>query len=123
MNLVGDFNRYQIELIKVEEYAAIENLAPLQKKARRDRDLLLQRANESYSEAFKLAIAYLNPCNVTRLAITLNYTIFLADFKRVMQKALTLSAIIQELALTRIDDSVSPDEHFTQEQNELIESI
>ena len=105
LNLVGDFYRYQIELIRVEEYAALENLAPIQKKARRDRDALIQRANEAYSEAFKMGVAYLNPCNATRLSVALNYTIFLADFRRDRQKALTLSAIVQELALTRIDDS------------------
>ena len=69
-------------------------------------------------------MSYLNPCNVTRLAVALNYTIFLAEFKRDKQKALTLSAIVQELALTRIDDSPSDDEdRFTQEEHDLIESI
>ena len=122
MNLIGDFYRYQIELIKVED-VPVYDLSPIQKKTRRDRDNLMQRATESYYEAFKLAVAYLNPCNATRLAITLNYTIFLADFKKDRQKAITLSTIIQELALTRIDDSVSPESRFSQEENELIENI
>lgn len=54
--MIGDFYRYQVEMIKVEEYSALENLGVMQKKARRDRDQLIQRANEAYYEAFKLAI-------------------------------------------------------------------
>ena len=42
----------------------------------------MQRATDSYYEAFKLAASYLNPCNATRLAVTINYTVFLADFKK-----------------------------------------
>ena len=41
LNLVGDFYRYQVELMKVEEHALIENLSPMQKKARRDRDQMI----------------------------------------------------------------------------------
>ena len=94
MNLIGDFYRYQIELIPVEENLAPDALTPAQKKTRRDRDQLISRATEQYYEAFKLAVTYLNPTNATRLAVALNYTIFLADFKNDKQKALTLSGIV-----------------------------
>ena len=113
LNLIGDFYRYQIELIPVEEEVEHSSFTQAQKKTRRDRDHLIAKATEQYYEAFKLAVTFLNPTNATRLAVALNYTIFLADFKNDKQKALTLSGIIQELALTRIDDSASPDEQFT----------
>jgi len=53
----------------------------------------------------------------------MNYTIFLAEFKRDKQKALTLSEIVQEMALTRIDDSANAEERFTVEENLLINNI
>ena len=40
MNLIGDFYRYQIELIKVEDVPIYE-LSAIQKKTRRDRDNLM----------------------------------------------------------------------------------
>ena len=123
LSLVGDYYRYQIELINYEEGLTFENMTPIQKKQRHTRDLLIQRATDSYQEAFNIAATYLNPCNTTRLSVTLNFTIFLAEFKKDKQKALTLSEIIQELAHTRIDDSAQPSERFTDEENELIASI
>ena len=83
----------------------------------------MQRTNESYLEAFKIAVTYLAPCNAIKLSVALNYTIFLAELKREKQKALKLLEIIEELALTCIDDSVSPDTEFTQEEKDLLDDI
>jgi len=69
----------------------------------------MQRANESYFDAFRLAMNFLHPCNAIKLSVTLNYTIFLAELKHEKQKALKLLEIVQELALNCIDDSASPD--------------
>jgi hypothetical protein len=75
----------------------------------------MQRANECYFDAFRLAVTYLHPCNAIKLSVTINYTIFLAELKHEKQKALKLLEIVQELALTCVDDSASPDDQFTAE--------
>eukprot|EP00353_Schmidingerella_taraikaensis_P015473 CAMPEP_0185612778 /NCGR_PEP_ID=MMETSP0436-20130131/23477_1 /TAXON_ID=626734 ORGANISM="Favella taraikaensis, Strain Fe Narragansett Bay" /NCGR_SAMPLE_ID=MMETSP0436 /ASSEMBLY_ACC=CAM_ASM_000390 /LENGTH=124 /DNA_ID=CAMNT_0028246419 /DNA_START=671 /DNA_END=1042 /DNA_ORIENTATION=- len=84
---------------------------------------MLQRAAESYFEAFKLVITYLSPVNATRLSVALNYTIFLVEFSKDHQKAIMLSRISVELAQTIIDDSAEPDKCFTREEYELLEHI
>ena len=40
------------------------------------------RASEAYCEAYRIASMYLNPCNATRLSVTLNYSVFLAESKK-----------------------------------------
>lgn len=54
LNLIGDFCRYQVEMITAEDFRQSDNTVPsIQKKAKRDRDMLLQRASDFYFDGFK----------------------------------------------------------------------
>jgi hypothetical protein len=85
--------------------------------------MLLQRATDAYFDAFKMAVTYLNPCNSTRLSVALNYTVFLVDLRNDQKRALNLSRITQELAMTKIDDSANPEKDFSKEEVALIIAI
>ena len=85
---------------------------------------MLKLAAESYFEAFKIAMNFLNPCNATRLSIAQNYTVFLVESSnKDYSKAIMLSRITMELAQTVIDNCAEGESNHTREELDLLESI
>ena len=68
------------------------------------RNTILEKIEKHYQQGITMAYKDLNPCNPVRLGLALNYTVYYQEQRNDTAKAIKLTEVTLEEALSYIDD-------------------